>query len=340
MKNFFLMLCLTCSFYIGHAQKTSSIAITLKNITDINVEQLSFFEQPRSYNLERPSDDELRILLKRGYNLPRSAFFNVSKIDDHHYLLKYRSDKPEMVYLNYRPIYITPGDSVQLTYKMMGPNWNSDQDSLIAHGKNSSNYMFSNYLFNRALLKHKPEAKNVKYDQNVKLFYDDLVKFNQIKDDFFQPLFTKKACAKPLIDYLSRKRRIDFLFDLYYYEQEFQDNKHPQLAKFGSLIDSAFANTKFNPADTSLSFVMENVFRGYFKRLVNVKFNHLTSRKDYDHLYSDIKNYPNPFIREYFLYFFAMNYYKDPQNANAAEVDALVEQSKNANIRKAFKDRI
>ena len=112
MKNFFLMLSLTCSFYIGHAQKTASIAITLKNSKDINVEQLVFFEQPSSYSLERPSDDELRIQFNKGLNLPRSAFFSVSKIDDYHYLLKYRSDKPEMVYINYRPIYITPGDSV------------------------------------------------------------------------------------------------------------------------------------------------------------------------------------------------------------------------------------
>jgi len=340
MKNFFLMLSLTCSFYIGHAQKTASIAITLKNSKDINVEQLAFFEQPSSYSLERPSDDELRIQFNKGLNLPRSAFFSVSKIDDYHYLLKYRSDKPEMVYINYRPIYITPGDSVQLTDKMKVSDRNSEQDTLIAYGKNSSNYMFSNYLFNRTLLKHKPEAKNVKYDQNIQLFYDDLVKFYKLNDDFFQPLYTSKGCAKSLIDYLSRKRRIDFLFDLYYFEQEFQTNKHSQLSKFSGLIDSTFENTKFNPGDTSFSFAMENVFRGYFKRLVNVKFNRLTSKNDYDHLYSNINKYPNPLIREYLLYFFAMNYYKDPKNFNAAEVDALVEESKNANIRKAFKDRI
>ena len=329
-----------CFLSNGYTQNTASVAITLENTKSINIERNNFFEQAHNYSLVRLPDDELSIQFNKGYELPKLLNLNVSKIDDYHYLLRCRSDKPEMVYINYKPIYITPGDSVQLTYKMTGQEMNTIQDSIIAYGKNNCDYTFSNYTFNRALLKYRPDIKSAVYKLNSELYFKDLARFYQLNDTFFNSLFTKKGCAKPLVEYLGRKRRVDLLFDLFYYEEQLQYNNNTQLNRFSDLIDTAFAKSNFKPADTSYSFVMENVFKGYFKYLVNVKFNRLKSKNDYDNLYSYVKNYPKPFVRDYFLYFLAMNYDKNPLNINAAEVDKLLEESNNLNIKNAIKQRI
>lgn|GEM_PF-6993142 len=48
--------------------------------------------------------------------LQRPLNYEVKKHDKQNYSIIYRGNKPKVLYLNDRPIYITPGDHVQLEY--------------------------------------------------------------------------------------------------------------------------------------------------------------------------------------------------------------------------------
>ncbi|MFP3637057.1 hypothetical protein, partial [Bacillus sp. SIMBA_033] len=83
---------------------------------------------------------------KSSEQTQNSDRFTLEKIDNSHYIINYIYDKPSMVYINQRPVLITPGDDVNLTYRVIVWNDQEFKDTVQAAGNNAINYTFSNFF--------------------------------------------------------------------------------------------------------------------------------------------------------------------------------------------------
>ncbi|RWY55460.1 hypothetical protein [Mucilaginibacter gilvus] len=265
---------------------------------------------------QTPANVYITLDNSRQMNIGRYSFFNkevhysLYKTDDTHYVLQYTATRPGLIFLNNKPIYVTPGDSIALTYKMFFQTRDVMSDTLMAAGKNSANYMFANLIATRALDNYFPDFKEARYKNNVVLFYNQLCKDEETYNTYFDKLLNARGCNPVLIAYLKRAKRNQLLFNLIYFENEMDETHNPGLAAFSKLVDNTMAGTKFLPGDADLSFIQENLFRKYLTRLVNIKFYHLNTKKDYAGLLGYIDGYPDTYVREYFIY----NLLKDYKN--------------------------
>jgi hypothetical protein len=278
-------------------QTPAKVYVTLDNSKQMHLERYSFFNKQVNYT--------------------------VHKTDDTHYILQYTAPIPGLIFLNYKPIYVTPGDSIALTYKMFFQTRDLMSDTLMASGKNSANYMFANLIATHALDKYFPDFKEARYKNDVVFFYNQLCDEEKISNSYFDKLLNARGCSPALIAYLKRARRVQLLFNLVYFENEMSETRNMGLAAFSKLVDNAMAGTKFAPGDADLSFIQENLFRKYLARLINIRFNQLNTKKDYVALLSYIDAYPDSYVREYFIY----NLLKDYKNKlNLVDREALTDR--------------
>ncbi len=338
MKAYIITLILFYNYTQAKAQTGARVEITLENTTYINVEKRMFFEQPTPSSLHRPTDDLLSIQLNKGQNLPNSERLNVEKIDDYHYVLNSLSEKPEIVYFNYRLLYISPGDDIKLTFKASTQPMDPIFDEIIASGINSGNYNYTNFLNRKKLLDdYYPSFESQKYKANRTLFFQDLNKFYKFQSEYFDSLFTSMNCSRELIEYLQREYNYGLYFDLFLFETQLLNQQSPQLPAFSVLIEDSFRKIKFVSADTAQNFIMENLFKAYFKHLITVKFKQPNTKLQFDKLLNYIQEYPDLLVQEYLTYFLIANYHSTLDKYYSDDkVKNMIVAMKNQNVRQAL----
>lgn len=305
INTIFLFICLGLG---AHAQMHSTININFVSTQVLNIEKRRFFEQEKNYSLEDQTPDQFFRQLHRGNTLPTTENFNVKKIDENNYRLTLVTKLPEMVYINYQPVYITPGDSVNLKFNELLRSPETRKDTIIAEGKYQCNYEFSNFLKSENLDRSLPIISIQKYRNNMLLFCADLKTFYTKYNLYYQSVYLPKACNPDLIDYIQRKKNGRLILDLIAYENDLRSENRISDAKvLGNAIEENFSKLKIVEAD-SISFEMEILFKFYFKRLTNVKYHHLAAKEDFMACKNFIRDYQNLFIRQYFIYFFITNY--------------------------------
>ncbi|MCZ4224448.1 hypothetical protein [Pedobacter rhodius] len=320
------------------AQQESRVYIKLANSPDLNIEKRRFFDQEGNYSIADKTDSQLSFQFNKGKTLPEGEDFNVKKVGNDSYLLKIKSAQPEMVYLNYKPIYIVPGDSVKITFKELLRTFDTRQDTIIAEGKLKCNYEFSYFLKSKKLEGSYPKVTSAKYQGKILSFCTDLKKYYADYDLYYSSVAGLKLCDPNLIAYLHRKNQETYLFNLIRYESDFKAQKKLADAKaVGDILEESFNKTKFVAADSLLSFGMENLFKRYFKRLTGLRYNELASKDDYFAFKSFIQAYPNPFVKEYFIYFLVANYSDTIKNYDPEAVAALKKDISNAQILNGLK---
>ncbi|MFA6083329.1 hypothetical protein [Mucilaginibacter sp.] len=311
--RFFLILVLLYLPFSICAQNRATIDITLQNTKRIKVERRSIFEKPVNYNL--------------------------TKIDEEHYSLNYFDNKPGVIYINGRPILVTPGDDVKLMYKLIVWDDESFKDTITATGNNAKNYTFSNFVTVRKIDGEVYlDFKNVKYQNNSLAFYADLAKFHAFRLKYYNFYLHKYSYDKSFIDYIARATNFEFLSNAIYFESELATYNKKQFPAFSEKVSTAFLNTNFIPADTSYTYRMEETFSAFFYNLTHIKFNPIDSEKNFDNLLNYIVKYPNPFVREYFFYFLITKYNKVWAKYRPKDIIPVIQNIKNPAIKNALKN--
>lgn len=72
---------------------------------------------------------------------------------------------------------------------------------------------------------------------------------------------------------------------------------------------------------------MENAFKAYFKRTITKKFNTLNTASNFENMLSFVKQFPNDFIRDYFIYFLGTEYAALISNYTSADLDKLLKNN-------------
>jgi len=287
------------------------VEVTLQNVNKLTVERQVLFDKPTNFEL--------------------------SKVDDSHYILNYLWSKPGILYLNSHPVFITPGDSIQLLHKVILKTSNVYRDTIIAKGNNSGNYTFSNFVDKRLPGGHFPELSDNRYKGDINLLYNDLKAYFSFRTRQYEALFAKGNYSKELVDFIKRKKRLDFLSVLVNFEGDILKQYPNQIANFSQKVESEFLNTVFIPSDTSYTRRMEEIFKNYLYRLVYFKGNGIKTEKDFSSTINRIQAYPNPFVREYLLCFLVIDYneiWKKYENENSR---SLVKHIKNPVISNEMK---
>ncbi|MFC3560532.1 hypothetical protein [Pedobacter jamesrossensis] len=276
------------------------------------MEKRRFFNQLDYEKIGSLSSSKLAFQLDRGNTLPVSPDFNVKKIDDKNYILTIRNERPEIVFLNYKPIYIEPGDKVKVNYTVILRTFDQLIDTITATGGNKGNYEFAKYNISISSKVKYPELTTNAYKDMTGSFYKDLKHYYQVANNIYDTDPRFKTCSKDLIEYLKRQNSATFLFNLIFFENKLiQEGNRPGAKLLGDSLEYAFNKTIFKPSDTLLNFTMENVFKKYFERVATNKYGDLAIEKNYRLFYGYINNFPDKFIRDYFIMLLVANYRKE-----------------------------
>ncbi|MFI5136392.1 MAG: hypothetical protein ACHQIM_01105 [Sphingobacteriales bacterium] len=315
MKLFFLSLILFFPFCV-FAQSTATVDITFQNAKIIKIERRPFFK------FKKPDN------------------FKITILDKTHYLLNYLDTKPGVVFINERPVLITPGDDVKLTYKLIVWDYEDFKDTISATGNNAKNYTYSNFATGTRLIKGDifPDLRIVKYQTNSLALYADLVKAYAFRDAWYDSFLKKYGYDKSFADYIKRTNNIEFLVNAVALETELATNYKKQLPPFAEKVHAAFQNTDFIPADTNYTYRMEETFYTFFWHLAHEEFYPLDSRKNFDSLLNFVIKYPNPFVKEYFLFFFIIDYNKIWREFRPESLVKVIKSIKNPAIKEALKN--
>ena len=305
---YFILLFLSARSY---GQQESIIQIQLINSTSLNVEKRRFFNQPDFEKIGSLSNSKLAFQLNRGNTLPVSPDFNVKKIDEKNYILTIRIERPEIVFLNYQPIYIEPGDKVKVNYTVILRTFDQLVDTITTTGSSKGNYEFAKYNTTINSKVKYPELTTNAYKDMTGSFYKELQHYYQAANSTYDTDPRFKTCSKDLIEYLKRQNSATFIFNLIFFENKLlQDGNRPGAKLLGDSLEHTFNKATFKAADTILNFTMENVFKKYFERMAINKYGGLTVEKNYRLFYEYLNNFPDKFIRDYFIMLLVANYRK------------------------------
>jgi hypothetical protein len=217
-----------------------------------------------------------------------------------------------MVYLNYKPIYIEPGDNVKVTYTVLLKTFDQLIDTITATGDKKGNYEFAKYDTHLDSKVKYPNINSGVYKDKISSFYKDLRNYYRISNSVYDTDPRFKTCSKNLIDYLKRKNSETFLFNLIFFEDKLPKESNPVAAKLlGDSLEFNFNKTKFIASDTLLNFTMENLIKKYFERMSGDKFANLATENNYRQFFNYINNLPDRFVRDYFLMLLIGNYRKE-----------------------------
>ena len=325
MKKYLIINCLTLISLNIFAQKASVISVTLNNSPKLNIEKHHFFDRPKNSSEEVMTQEEFIGIMKAGEVHGENSKLFVRKTDDTHYTITQYLKTPEVIYLNYRPIHVTPGDTVSLTHMIISSDSDSFKDTIIASGKNKGNYEFSNFTSSKEFDKDYPLIGSAKYKGNVTGFHTDIWKYYTKYSKRMDSLLNKSKCSLELIDYVKRKKQEQLLINLTIYEDELLKNKNPQIKLYGKLLDDAFLSHNFVPSDTLHGMTMENVFKRYLSRLVRIKHNNLMNKADFTALLSEISMSNQAIVKDYLLYFLIRNYISSVKKYASLELNGYID---------------
>lgn len=281
IKTLSLVVLINLSFSNLIFSQTAQINITIENFPYLLIEPYPFFK----------SEKEIK----------------VEKVDMDNFKLIFYGKKPKSYFLNYREILISPGDSIDITFRNLNSDPSEHEDVLIASGSNKGNYIFSNYINSRMPENYYPDYKQEKYLNNIGLLCNTLKsnfdKYHKGVADTLKKYDTNKEFSA----YILRTSNLKYLTALYYLNDNLK-NYPKQRNELIKVIDSNFLNTNFVKSDTTYSYFMEVAFNNYFTKIVIPKFNNLVTETDYQSLINFIVSFPNNFIKEYFVYFLATDY--------------------------------
>jgi len=278
-KNILLFLSLIGSLF-GHAQ-VARIDVTVENSPFLYVDRYSFFRQASEVKVE--------------------------KLEAGHFVLRLELSKPRMYNINFREVWVTPGDTVSLIFRVTDSNPDHHRDTLIAKGKNNANYIFSNKISDGMPRLYYPDESQYrqKLPQLLTILTQNYRKYTKEVEAYSAALRIDTGLAA----YLSRSINWQLFYNLDYLDQElgnYGDNRNV-LSHFR---DSLFANTTFIRSDTAYSQKMESLFENQLKYVIynKYKFNGVPTQQQYTALIDYVVSYPDPFIKDYFVYFLNENY--------------------------------
>lgn len=236
----FIALILSIPFSVS-AQSRATVDISFQNIEITKIERRSFFKFQKTDN------------------------FKLTKLDETHYILNYLDTKPGVVYVNQRPILITPGDNVKLTYKLIVWDYEHFADTLSATGNNAINYTYSNFVTPKLIKGDKfPDLRSEKYQTNSMALYADLVKAYAFRDTYYDSYLKQYGYDKNFTAYVKRINNIEFLSNALSLATELASGYKKQYPAFAEKVHAAFLNTNFMAADTNYTYRMEEVFYAFF----------------------------------------------------------------------------
>ncbi|MCY1510164.1 hypothetical protein D9M68_445340 [compost metagenome] len=276
-KNIILLLSL---FYSGFVySQTAYIDVKIENFPYLLIERASFFKSPKQVKVE--------------------------KLGDLHFLIQIEISKPRLYNINFREILVSPGDTVSLIFRVTDPNPDHHRDTLIAKGSNTGNYTFSNRRLDRIPKVYFPDENQYrqKLPQLLNILIENYGKYTKEIETYLKEIHANSDMSA----YLIRNLNWQLFYNLEYLEQKIGDYGSNK-TKLYQFRDSLFSNTHFVKTDTAYSQTMETLFENQFKYMVSKKFKNVSTQQDYSALLDYIVDYPNLFIKDYFVYFLNENY--------------------------------
>lgn len=267
---------------IGYSQTTAKIDVKIENFGFLQLQAFTFFYSENQ--------------------------FDVKKNGDGNYTVNYFGKQPKLLFLNTHAIYVSPGDSVQLTYKTLNADPYNYLDTIMASGTNVGNYVFSNFNYRKPREFYGNAADTERYENDHTLLYSELKKKYESYDKEVNEKLVAAGTNPNLTAYFQRQSKLLFIFDMLGYEEKYTPIHPAKAAYFQNIADSLFQATNFIPADTVYTYTMEQLFKKYIGRAIKSKFNSLKTKTDFDQLMAYLRSYPSDFVKQYFVYFLATDY--------------------------------
>lgn len=295
-------------------QATAKINVKITNMNMMSLERYSFFK----------SDDEVK----------------VDNLGGGRFLVNYYGKKPKLFMLNFRHVLISPGDSINLEFKVLDDDPDHHRDTLIASGKNKDNYMLSNLINSRSIEPKKkfPDVEQPKYQENIRLLYAELEQNRKVVYDDVVAKIDSYNCDKDLIAYSLRNIRRQLLYDLVLLEESVKNAGQKKV--LNKLADSVFSSNQIVKADTAYAYFMEIGFKNYFN-FVAKRYGNLKTEKDMLDIVGFIEEFPDDFVRDYFVYFLATDYrdavarYKTAKVSNLISINPYIGRTRNKMLDKS-----
>lgn len=285
------------------------------------------------------------LFIKDGAILPRPVNYELKKIDGQNYSLVYRGNKPKVLYLNERPIYITPGDKVQLRIDYISEP-GMERDTIIANGDNAANYIYSYLtLFDskqrrQAIHMEYPNFADSKYSKATISLFDDVTTYTTLSWKYVNSVLSDRKYNSNIIQQAEQDLYTTRIFGDRYLEEKLVAVNKIQSQDFTKKFEQHFTSRNISPLDTTYSLNIEGAMASYFGHLKEVKFGGVKNNQQLSTLISYIKNYPNNFVREYFLFFLMQNYQSRLIGDYAVQIKSEIDKIENPVILAALKSKV
>ncbi|TCC99861.1 hypothetical protein [Pedobacter psychroterrae] len=285
------------------------------------------------------------MIIKDRSVIRRDVNYEVKKGENNNYVITYFGTTPKILYVNERPIYITPGDDVKLDYRYIRDP-GKERDTLIATGLHFENYIYSQALMFKSPGRTKsmegiliPKLSDSKYKSSAISFYDDLRKYHDAQWRYSKSYLLHQGYNSDIIRQSEQDDFVRELFSLRYYEDNFAKANKAQLEDFSKKLDLYFSSKNISPSDTALSLNIEGAIAMYFGHLAEIKFRKLETEQLLHEMVLFIKNYPNQFVREYLLFFLKEDYADTLQRYNFTGLGVELEKISNPVIKAALNEK-
>ncbi|RZK60245.1 MAG: hypothetical protein EOO91_02105 [Pedobacter sp.] len=266
------------------------------------------------------------LLVERYTFFKHDEEIKIEKTDENNFKMSYYGKTPKLYNLNFKDVLISPGDTIDLIYNRTNIDPANPRDTIVAKGKHSGNYVFSNFIVAMKPASSYPDHNQSKYQNNFPLLFKILDENNKKDIQLLSITLEKYSDNKDLNEYLKRKTRLNLFYDLLYYKDKFRNNLSQQKA-VEKVIDSVFLHTTYVKSDTTFAYFMEIAFKNYFDKILIPRFNNLKFGTDVSALVKYIAAYPNPFISTYFVYFLATDRRDIIAKYPSDELDMLIKEN-------------
>ncbi|MEJ2879802.1 hypothetical protein [Pedobacter sp. GR22-6] len=276
--------------------------------------------------------------------IKRPANYELTKIDNQNYKLVYRGKKPKILYLNENPIYITPGDKVQLNFARISEP-GMERDTITASGDNLMNYTYAPVMLldskerRSSINTNYPNFTSPKYFKGSISFYDDLNRYDELSWKYVDSVLVARNYNRNII----RQMELDLftwnMFTKVEYEDRLQAQNKIQANDFARKIEHDFKSRNFLFVDTIYSPNIEGAISMFFVHLEKTKFAGVKDDMQLSKLFFYIKSYPNNFVREYLLCFLMQAYSSRLKEDFLLQIQSEVEKITNPFILDALKNK-
>lgn len=283
------------------------------------------------------------LIIKDRAAIGRKANYEVKKIDSKNHLLIYRGYRPKILYLNENPIYILPGDQVQLNFHRISEP-GRERDTVTATGDHALNYIYGSIMLLNS--KERIAAIGISYPQSIDpkysiasaSLYDDLDRYDSLSWKYVDSVLSARNYNKNII----RQAELDLyamrMFSNLFIEDSLMKRNSIQSKDFAEKLEVHFASKNINPVDTTYSPNIEGAISLYFSHLEEIKFKGVKDDEQLSAIISYIRNYPNRFVMEYLLYFLMENYKPRIKGNDLVQINLDLEKISNPFILDALKN--